>query len=140
MFGERERAFVDGQRVGRLATADAGGRPHVMPVCFALGARGVYVTIDEKPKREAARPLKRIRNILENPSAALVVDRYDEDWSRLGWVMVRGAAEILENGDEHDRAQAMLRNRYPQYRRMALEGLPVIAVRVERVVSWGNLD
>ena len=140
MFGERERAFVDGRRVGRLATADAGGRPHVTPVCFALGARGVYVTIDEKPKRETARPLKRVRNILENPFAALVVDRYDEDWSLLGWVMVRGAAEILEDGDEHDRAQAMLRDRYPQYRRMALEGLPVIAVRVERVTSWGNLD
>ena len=138
MFGER--AFLDGQRVGRLATADAGGRPHVTPVCFALGAHGLYVTIDEKPKRETARPLKRIRNILENPSAALVVDRYDEGWSLLGWVMVRGAAEILENGEEHDRAQAMLRERYPQYRRMALEGLPVIAVRVERVVSWGDLD
>ena len=139
MFGERQRAFLDSRRVGRLATADAGGRPHVVPVCFALGARGVYVTIDEKPKREAPRPLKRIRNILENPSVALVVDRYEEDWSCLGWVMVRGPAEILENGEEHDRAQAMLRDRYPQYRRMALEGLPVIAIRAERVTGWGNL-
>ena len=140
MFEERHRAFLDGRRVGRLATADAGGRPHVVPACFALGARGVYITVDEKPKRKAARPLKRIRNILENPSVALVVDRYDEDWSRLGWVMVRGSAEILENGDEHDRAQALLRDRYPQYRRMALESLPVIAIRAERVISWGTLD
>ncbi len=96
MFGER--AFLDGQRVGRLAMADAGGRPHVTPVCFALGARGLYVTIDEKPKRETARPLKRIRNILENPSAALVVDRYDEDWSLLGWVMVRRGGNPGERG------------------------------------------
>lgn len=140
MFEERQRAFLDGRRVGRLATADGAGRPHVVPACFALGARGVYITIDEKPKRKTGRPLKRIRNILENPSVALVVDRYDEDWSRLGWVMVRGSAEILENGDEHDRAQALLRDRYPQYRRMALEDLPVIAVRAERVTSWGNLD
>ncbi len=140
MFEERQRAFLNGRRVGRLATADAAGRPHVVPACFALGARGVYITIDEKPKRRAGQPLKRIRNILENPSVALVVDRYDEDWSRLGWVMVRGSAEILENGDEHDRAQALLRDRYPQYRRMALEDLPVIAIRAERVTSWGNLD
>lgn len=140
MFEERQRAFLDGRRVGRLATADGAGRPHVVPACFAIDVRGVYITIDEKPKRKAARPLKRIRNILENPSVALVVDRYDEDWSRLGWVMVRGSAEILENGDEHDRAQALLRDRYPQYRRMALEDLPVIAVRAERVTSWGNLD
>lgn len=140
MLEERQRAFLDGRRVGRLATADGAGRPHVVPACFALGARGVYITIDEKPKRKAVRPLKRIRNILENPSVALVVDRYDEDWSRLGWVMVRGSAEILEDGDEHDRAQALLRNRYPQYRRMALEDLPVIAIRAERVTSWGNLD
>ena len=140
MFEERQRAFLNGRRVGRLATADAGGRPHVVPACFALGALGVYITVDEKPKRKTGQPLKRIRNILENPSVALVVDRYDEDWSRLGWVMVRGSAEILENGDEHDRAQALLRDRYPQYRRMALESLPVIAVRAERVTSWGNLD
>ena len=140
MFEERQRAFLNGRRVGRLATADAGGRPHVVPACFALGARGVYITVDEKPKRKAAQPLKRIRNILENSSVALVVDRYDEDWSRLGWVMVRGSAEILENGDEHDRAQMLLRDRYPQYRRMVLEDLPVIAIRAERVTSWGNLD
>lgn len=140
MFEERQRAFLGGRRVGRLATADGAGRPHVVPACFALDALGVYITIDEKPKRKVGRPLKRIRNILENPSVALVVDRYDEDWSRLGWVMVRGSAEILENGDEHDRAQALLRNRYPQYRRMALEDLPVIAIRAERVTSWGNLD
>ena len=132
--------FLDGRRVGRLATADGAGRPHVVPACFALGALGVYITVDEKPKRKTGQPLKRIRNILENPSVALVVDRYDEDWSRLGWVMVRGSAEILENGDEHDRAQALLRDRYPQYRQMALEDLPVIAVRAERVTSWGNLD
>lgn len=140
MFEERQRVFLNGRRVGRLATADGAGRPHVVPACFALGALGVYITVDEKPKRKTGRPLKRIRNILENPSVALIVDRYDEDWSRLGWVMVRGSAEILENGDEHDRAQALLRDRYPQYRRMALEDLPVIAIRAERVTSWGNLD
>ena len=100
----------------------------------------MYITVDEKPKKASARPLKRIRNILENPAVALVVDRYDEDWGRLGWVMVRGPAEILESGREHDRAQEILRDRYAQLRDMELDGLPVIAVRVERVISWGNLE
>ncbi len=111
-----------------------------MPVCFAIEATTLYITIDEKPKRASARPLKRLRNMTENPSVAFVADRYDEDWRLLGWVMLRGRADILLDGPEHDRAQALLRERYPQYRAMELAGLPVIALRIERVTSWGNLE
>jgi PPOX class probable F420-dependent enzyme len=115
----------------------------VIPVCYAVstdpeGGDTLYVTIDEKPKRQD-RPLKRLRNILENPQAAVVVDRWDEDWSRLGWVMLRGRAEILYAGPEHDRAQALLVARYPQYREMQLGDLPVIALRIARATGWGNL-
>jgi PPOX class probable F420-dependent enzyme len=134
-----QAAFVAAQRVGRLATADAQGNPHVVPVCFAVSDSALYVTIDEKPKRASARPLKRLRNLMENPSAAFVVDRYDEDWARLCWVMLRGPTEILNDGAEHDRAQTLLRERYPQYRAMQLAELPVIALRIERVTGWGNL-
>ena len=135
-----ERRFLDAQRVARLATADRAGAPHVVPVCFALTGDSVYITIDGKPKRGVGRDLKRLRNIAENPAVALVADRYDDrDWSRLAWVMLRGPAEVLEAGAEHDEAQALLRVRYPQYRHMALEGLPVIAVRIERTTSWGAL-
>jgi PPOX class probable F420-dependent enzyme len=138
-FSERERNFVVAQRVGRLATADARGNPHVVPVCFAIAEDTLYITIDEKPKRAAGRPLKRLRNLMDNPSTAFVADRYDEDWSRLGWVMLRGRADILTDGAEHDRAQALLRERYAPYRTMQLAGLPVIALRIERVTSWGSL-
>ncbi len=100
----------------------------------------LYVTIDAKPKRIAGGKLKRLRNIAANPSVAFVADRYDEDWSRLGWVMLRGRAEILDGGAEHDRAQVALRTRYPQYRAMDLAALPVIALRVERITSWGDLS
>jgi PPOX class probable F420-dependent enzyme len=131
--------FVNGQRVGRLATADARGNPHVVPVCFVLTDSVLYITIDEKPKQASTRPLKRVRNMLENPSVAFVADRYAEDWTQLGWVMLRGRAEILDGGAEHDRAQDLLRERYPQYRSMQLADLPVIALRIERVTSWGNL-
>ena len=134
-----ERAFVDAQRVAHLATVDARGEPHVVPVCYAYDGLCFYTPIDEKPKR-GDRPRKRVRNVQETGRAALVVDRYDEDWSRLAWVMVRGRAEILEPAHpDHSRALALLRDRYPQYRGMALERLPVIALTPERVASWGAL-
>jgi PPOX class probable F420-dependent enzyme len=139
MLNARERQFLNARRIGHLATADSAGIPHVMPVCFAISDETLYIAIDEKPKRDLGLPLKRLRNIAENASVAIVVDRYDEDWSRLGWVMMRGRAEILTGGLEHDSAQALLRSRYPQYKAMQIAHLPVIAVRVERTTSWGNL-
>src|SRR5499426_2825321 len=114
MLSEREREFLADRRVAYLATADRGAVPHVVPVCFAVDGETLYITIDEKPKRASGRTLKRIRNIAENPAVAVVVDRYDEDWARLGWVMLRGHAEILREGTEHRDAQALLRFRYPQ--------------------------
>jgi PPOX class probable F420-dependent enzyme len=139
MLNHDQRRFIDSRRVGHLATADAGGQPHVVPVCFALENDAVYITIDEKPKGGDPRRLKRLRNIAENPAVAFVADGYDEDWRRLGWVMLRGRAEILDKGPEHDRAQDLLRLRYSQYRTMQLDDLPVIAIRVARATSWGDL-
>ncbi len=138
MLSSRERLFLSTRRVGHLATADARGAPHVVPVCFGLSEDTLYITIDEKPKR-VDRPLKRLRNILENPAVAVVVDHYDEDWTQLAWVMVRGRAEILTVGTEHEQAQTLLRARYRQLNAMQIETLPVIAVRIEKVTSWGNL-
>ncbi len=133
-------AFLSSRRVGHLGTADASGQPHVTPVCYAVAGRRVYVAIDEKPKRSAPLGLKRVRNILENPRVSLVVDRYVDDWSRLGYVLLRGLAEVLEGGEEHRRAVDALRRRYPQYLSMALEERPIIAIQVEGVVGWGNLE
>ncbi len=140
MPSETERKFVLSQRVGRLATADHNGTPHVLPGGYALEGDALYITIDDKPKRTSGRKLKRLQNIVENPRVAVIVDRYDEDWSRLGWVMLRGRAEILDGGEEHDTAQALLRARYPQLAGMQIAGYPVIALRIERVASWGDLS
>jgi PPOX class probable F420-dependent enzyme len=139
MLTDTQRRFLDIGRVAHLATAGRDGAPHLVPVCFGLAGDSLYITVDEKPKRTDA-PLKRIRNIRENPSVAVTVDRWDEDWTRLAWIMLRGPADILDSGEEHDRAQDQLRQRYPQYRAMNLAPLPVIAVRIERVLSWGALD
>jgi PPOX class probable F420-dependent enzyme len=138
MLTERQRRFLDRSRVGHLATADRSLMPHLIPVCYAVEGANLYITIDEKPKRQDI-PLKRVRNIRENPQAAFIVDRWDEDWSHLGWVMLRGPAEILEMGPEHDRAQALIVQRYPQLRPMHIAPLPVITLRIARATSWGNL-
>ena len=138
MLSEKQARFLANSRVGHLATADVRASPHLVPVCFVVSDGALYITIDQKPKGDV-RALRRLKNIIENPVAAFVADRWDEDWTRLGWVMLRGPAEILADGAEHDRAQALLRSRYPQYRRMALDDLPVIAIRIERVTSWGDL-
>jgi len=138
MLSDHHRRFVAERRVGHLATVGRDAAPHVVPVCYALAEATLYITIDEKPKR-TDRPLQRVQNILANSSVAVVVDRYDEDWNKLGWVMLRGRADILTDGAEHHEAQAMLRARYPQLQAMRIEQLPVIAVRIERVAEWGNL-
>jgi PPOX class probable F420-dependent enzyme len=139
MLSEQEARFLADRRVGHLATADARATPHLEPVCFVVSDGALYITIDQKPKGDV-RALKRLTNIVENPRGAFVADRWDEDWTRLGWVMLRGPAEILAEGAEHDRAQTLLRARYPQYLRMELDNLPVIAIRIERVTSWGDLS
>jgi PPOX class probable F420-dependent enzyme len=140
MLSDGVRRFLAHQRIAHLATANRRAIPHVVPVCFAILERTLYITIDEKPKRVPSLALKRMRNIAENPAVAVVVDRYDEDWSRLGWVMLHGHAEILSQGTEHRNAQALLRSRYPQLGAMEIAMYPVIAVRIERTTSWGNLS
>jgi PPOX class probable F420-dependent enzyme len=139
MLSDGERRFLAHQRIAHLATADSRAVPHVVPVCFAMSDATLYITIDEKPKRSST-ALKRLRNIAENPAVAVVVDRYDEDWVMLGWVMLHGRAEILTDGREHEDAQTLLRSRYPQLRAMQIAQYPVIAVRIDRTTSWGNLS
>ena len=141
VLGQEQLAFFVRRRVARLATADGTGEPHIVPVCFACSPGGIYVALDEKPKDVPPARLKRVRNILENPRAALVADRYAEDWNLLAFVMVRGQAGILAPGErEHADAVRLLRGKYHQYERMRIEENPVIAIWPERVASWGALD
>ncbi len=125
-------------RVARLATADARGRPHLVPVCFAADARTVYHAIDRKPKGRPPERLARVRNIVANPQVALLVDRYEDDWSRLWFVLVRGRARLLRRGAARARGLRLLRQKYVQYRRdMLPEDALVIAIRPDAVVTWG---
>src|ERR687890_1181980 len=141
VLGEDQAAFLVRQRVARLATSDGMGKPHAVPVCFALARASIFIALDEKPKDVPVTHLKRIRNILENPDVALIADRYTEAWDLLAFVMVRGKAELLDPGtEEHAAAVRLLRGKYHQYEAMRIEENPVIAIRPESAASWGALD
>jgi PPOX class probable F420-dependent enzyme len=133
MEAEEMRERVRDARVGRLATVGTDGRPHLVPICFALDGEVLYSAVDEKPKR--SQRLKRLENIRSHPKVAVMVDHYEEDWARLWWVRLDGTAEVLERGDEREHALALLRSKYEQYRAQPPTG-PVIAVRVERLTGW----
>jgi PPOX class probable F420-dependent enzyme len=133
------RAFLERHRVGRLATAGADGAPHVVPVCYALDDDAVYFVADAKPKRRPARTLQRLVNLRANPRAALVVDEWDEDWTRLAWVLVRGPAAVVGDEELHAAALARLRARYPQYRAMSLDDRvahPIVRIAPLSVTAW----
>lgn len=109
----------------------------MVPIVFVWREGVLYTPIDEKPKRSRdPRALRRVKNILENPRVAVVVDRYDEDWSRLAFAILEGRASLLESGREHERALAALAEKYPQYAELPLAGRPVIKVEVERTTTW----
>ncbi len=129
-----EAEFTDSSRVGHLGTVASAGQPHMVPVCFArLGERFV-IPVDEKPKRGGT--LARVANIERDPRSSMLWDRYDDDWTRLAWVRADGRAAVLAQGTQLPEGLTALRARYPQYRAMALEQLPLIVFEPLRTVSW----
>jgi len=120
-------------RVARLATADAEGRPHIVPIAFAHDDENLYFAVDDKPKR--SRNLKRLRNIAGNPRVSVLVDHYEDDWTRLWWVRVDGAAHVLDHDAEAQRAIDLLVRKYAQYARKRPQG-PVVAIRIEHMTGW----
>lgn len=123
--------------VGHLATADIAGAPHVIPVCYVFDGQFLFSVLDDKPKSTRFMLLRRVRNIQANPQVSLVVDHYEEDWSHLGYILVIGKAELLLEGDEHDSAIRMLRQKYSQYRTMPLDTNPIIKITSHRLLYWG---
>jgi PPOX class probable F420-dependent enzyme len=135
---ETEIVFTNAQRVGRLATADVDGHPHIVPVCYAFDGTRFYIPLDEKPKKVDERKLRRVRNIEARHEASLLIDQYDDDWSHLGYVLVHGYAGLLRPEDSlHAHALVLLRERYVQYRTMELEKHSVIVITPDSVTSWG---
>ena len=120
-------------RVAHLATADAEGRPHVVPIAFAHDDENLYFAVDDKPKR--SRNLKRLRNIAGNPRVSVLVDHYEDDWTRLWWVRLDGVAHVLVHDAEAQHAIDLLARKYTQYRDARPPG-PVVAITIQRMTGW----
>lgn len=145
-----ERSFLETNRLAVLATISPDGRPRLVPICFVADPERpvVYTPIDDKPKRDAdPGALARVRDIAADPRVSILVDRWDEDWTRLAWLRCHGLAALLEPGvaDGRDAAErapiiAALRAKYRQYEAHRLETRPLIRIKIERATSWGALD
>jgi coenzyme F420-0:L-glutamate ligase/coenzyme F420-1:gamma-L-glutamate ligase len=136
-LGPAEWRFLEEHRVARLGTADANGRPHVVPVVYAVVDASIVIALDEKPKRVAPTELRRVRNLRVNPQVAFLVDDYSEDWSRLAYVLVRGSGTVVQPGEGgHASAVARLREKYPQYEHMSLEERPLIRIVPAHASAW----
>jgi PPOX class probable F420-dependent enzyme len=140
-FDADRRAFVAGARSATLATIGRDGVPRPVPICFVLDpeAAVLYTPLDEKPKRTAdPHDLARVRDIEARPEVAILIDRWDEDWSRLAWVRCSGRATLLEPGDPgHADIVTALRAKYTQYATHRLEDRPIVRIAIDRVSSWG---
>jgi len=130
--------LIRSARIAHLATADRSGQPHAVPICFVFDDKYFYSPIDEKPKRTAPAKLKRLRNIAENPQVSLVIDHYDENWGKLAYVLITGAARIMQRGQRYRRVVTLLRRKYSQYRTMAIDRRPMIVIKPKRIIVWGR--
>jgi PPOX class probable F420-dependent enzyme len=129
-------------RVARLATLEAKRRPHIVPVCFAYDGKLFYTAIDKKPKRVTRERLARLRNIRAESRVALLIDEYDEDWTQLWYILIRGNAKLIPKSahKEHAWAVRKLRAKYPQYAQgMLADDAPIIRITPERTTSWGKI-
>lgn len=148
LLDPHELAFLVAARRAILATTDADGRPRPVPICFVVDAADsaamrLLTPLDDKPKAtDDKRALARVRDIRARPEVSLLVERWDEDWSKLGWLRLNGHATLLEPDEVSLLPEAIerLRAKYPQYATHALESSPMIAIDIERAISWGSLD
>ena len=144
MAGLSRKQFtaLNDARTAVLATVSADDRPRTVPICFVLGLAphgepAIYTPIDDKPKADDdPLALARVRDISARQTVSLLIDRWDEDWTHLGWLRVEGRAKVI---DPHTEVVAALRAKYPQYADHRLESRPMIQITIERVRSWGTL-
>ncbi len=145
LLDPRELAFLVAARRAILATIDPHGRPRLVPVCFIIEATDdrlrLVTPLDDKPKAtDDKRALARVRDIAARPAVSVLVERWDEDWTRLAWLRLHGAATLVEPADVPPDAIQRLRTKYPQYATHDLESSPMIAIGIGRATSWGALE
>ena len=133
-----QRELVVNQLVARLATSTSTGEPYLIPVTFVLNANRILIVIDDKPK--SGGPLRRVRNILENSSVAVLFDHYEDDWNQLWWLLIRGNAEILHYDDFSEEQQSnipiLFKKKYYQYKDLLFYERTFISISIKTVSSW----
>jgi PPOX class probable F420-dependent enzyme len=141
-ISDEVRAKLNQARVARLATLDTKCGPHIVPICFSYDGEYFHTAIDQKPKRVAAERLARLQNIRAVPQVALLIDEYDEDWTRLWYILIRGSARLIPTPAFKERASAIrkLRAKYPQYDgSMLADDAPIVRITPERITHWGKI-
>jgi PPOX class probable F420-dependent enzyme len=133
MTEDEARRRMATARVGRLASIDRNGRPHLVPICFAVSGDRVVSVVDQKPKRTMQ--LRRLENIRRSPDIQLVVDHYDDDWSTLWWVRISGHGRVIDAGLAREDAIDLLASKYPQYREHR-PAWPVLAIEITQISGW----
>ncbi len=129
-------------RVARLATLDGKNRPHMVPICFVYDGKLFYTAVDRKPKRVSGERLVRLQNIRAVPRIALLIDEYDDDWTQLWYILIRGKAKLLPKSAHEERTRAIrkLRAKYKQYAQgMLADDAPIIRITPDRATFWGNI-
>jgi PPOX class probable F420-dependent enzyme len=142
VFSAAVEKILKTARVARLATLDDKNRPHIVPICFVLDGKLFYTAIDRKPKRVPPERLARLRNIRAVPRIAFLIDKYDEDWAQLGYILIRGKAKLVPESAQEERARAIrkLKAKYPQYAQgMLADDAPIIRITPERATVWGKI-
>ena len=127
------RRRLAGSKVAHLATVSPEGRPHVVPIVFALEGDTLYFAVDSKPKKTTR--LTRLKNIAANPAVSVLVDHYENDWTKLWWVRADGTAHVVTDDIEAKRAIDLLARRYEQHAKDRPRG-PVVAIHMDRLTGW----
>ena len=130
------KQFIHEHRVGRMATADTNGRPHLIPFCYAYCDPFLYMALDLKSKKVPIQKLQRVQNIMSNPKVAILIDDYLEDWEQLAFVLLRGQAELISEGTERGHAINLLKRKYHQYKKMGIDQCPVIKITIASYSTW----
>ena len=134
--GMARRRFLEAS-VARLATAGDDGLPHIVPIVFAIDVDMLYFAVDAKPKQ--TKKLKRLKNIASNPAVSVIVDHYEDDWTRLWWVRVDGTAHVVSDEAQARHATDLLVDKYAQYQNSRPEG-PVVAIHIDRITGWSFMS
>jgi len=138
-LNQKTRTLISRAKVARLATVDQKLYPYVVPVVFVFHGNSFFIPLDEKTKTVNPKNLKRVKNIEKNPNVTLLIDKYQNDWKKLFFLMIHGKAKVIDekNGKIMDKIHKLLVSKYPQYKKIGI-GNSCIKIEPTKVRFWSN--